>query len=267
MNLLNGWRSKLGRSYWAWRLYHALVADAVAIQKPTKHKIVYDFLGKDLGTVADLGCGPGVFTRYLCAHAKQVWAADIDSASLARVKGRHRNEEKLAFVVMNVESLPFPDGHLNTVLFLEVLEHVPDDAAALGEVHRILAPGGRLVLSVPVPPGEVNEDEPWGHKREGYQLEEIVSLLRRSGFQVENHRFAQFRFSRLSENLVRYWRRWLHLPAPVFLAWLGYLDHLLDAKKRETGSYLPANVVILATKVTATGRPKEVHGSNGQSSR
>jgi hypothetical protein len=94
----------------------------------------------------------------------------------------------------------------------------------------------------------VDEDEPWGHKREGYQLEEILSLLRSTGFQVKDHRFAQFRFSRLSDNLVRYWRRWLHLPAPIFLAWVGYLDHLLDARKRETGGYLPATVVILATK-------------------
>jgi SAM-dependent methyltransferase len=248
MSLLNGWRSRLGRSYWAWRFYHSLIADAVAIQKPTKHKIVYDFLGRDLGTVADLGCGPGVFTRYLCAHAKQVWAADIDTASLARVKGRHRYEENLAFVVMDAERLPFPDGRLNTVLFLEVLEHVQDDAAALCEVRRVLAPGGRLVLSVPVPPGEVDEEEPWGHKREGYQLKEIESLLRGTGFEVKDHRFAQFRFSRLSDNLVRYWRRWLHLPAPIFLAWVGYLDHLLGAKKRENGDCLPATVIVLAAK-------------------
>jgi len=248
MNLSNGWRAKLGRSYWAWRLYHSLIADAVAIQKPTKYKTVYNFLGSDLGTVADLGCGPGVFTRYLCTHSKQVWAADIDAASLTRVKGRHRNEKNLAFVVMDAERLPFPDGRLNTVLFLEVLEHVPDDGAALCEVHRILALGGRLILSVPVPPGEVDEDEPWGHKRQGYQLGEILSLLQSTGFQVKNHSFAQFRFSRLSDNLVRYWRRWLHLPAPIFLAWVGYLDHLLDARKRETGGYLPATVVILATK-------------------
>ena len=248
MSLLNGWRSSLGRSYWAWRLYHSLIADAVAIQRPTKHKIVYDFLGRDLGTVADLGCGPGVFTRYLCAHAKQVLAADIDTASLARVKGRHRNEENLAFVVMDAERLPFSNGRLNTVLFLEVLEHVPDDAAALCEVHRVLAPGGRLVLSVPVPPGEVDKDEPWGHKREGYCPEEIVSLLRSTGFQVKDQRFAVFRFSRLSDNLVRYWRRCLHLPAPIFLAWVGYLDHLLDARKRQNGDYLPASVVVLAAK-------------------
>jgi hypothetical protein len=94
----------------------------------------------------------------------------------------------------------------------------------------------------------VDKDEPWGHKREGYRLDEIVSLLQRSGFQVRDHGFAQFRFSRLSDNLVRCWRRWLRLPAPIFLAWVGYLDHLLDPRKREMGGYLPATVVILAAK-------------------
>ena len=82
------WRKRLGESYWAWRLYHLFVADAVSIQRPTKYRIVYEFLSDNLGRVADVGCGPGVFTRYLCERAREVCAVDIDEAVLRRVKAR-----------------------------------------------------------------------------------------------------------------------------------------------------------------------------------
>jgi SAM-dependent methyltransferase len=247
VKLLENWRTRLGGSYAAWRLYHLFVADAVSVQKPTKFQAVYDFMGNELGVVGDLGCGPGVFTRYLCAHAEQVWAADINAASLVRVKGRHGGEKNLAFVVTEAERLPFPDRYFDVVLFLEVLEHLPDDRAGVRELWRVLVPGGKLVISVPVPPGEV-DDNPRGHKREGYRLDEIRTLLEGNGFEVQKYHFAQFKFSRLGAQLVRRWRCWLRLPAPIFLTWVGYLDHLFAPEKRQRGDYLPATVVMLARR-------------------
>ena len=241
-------RERLGRSYRVWRLYHLLVADAVSIQKPTKFRIVREYLGDDLGMVVDIGCGPGVFTRYLCAHAKWVWAGDIDAASLARVKARHRDQKNLALVVTAADRLPFSDSCFDTLLFLEVLEHLPDDAAGVRELFRISKPGGRMVLSVPVPPGEVDNENPWGHKREGYPPAQLVGLLERNGFRVEKQSYAEFKFSRSAARWIRRWRQWLHLPAPIFLSWVAYLDHFLDSAARQKGEFLPATVVILAKR-------------------
>ena len=245
---MNRWRKRLGESYWVWRLYHALVSDAVSLQRPTKFGTVYEYLGDDLGRVADVGCGPGVFLRYLCDRANYVFAADIDEAALSRVKARHRGMRNLRFVVTQVGPLAFADGQLDTVLFLEVLEHLTDDVGGIQEIHRLLVPGGKLVLSVPVPPGEINDD-PRGHKREGYTLGQLEALLENQGFEIQDHRFAQFKFSRLAERLVRNWRRWLRLPAPIFLSWVCYLDYLLRSDMRKTGGYLPACVVVVAKKV------------------
>jgi SAM-dependent methyltransferase len=86
---------------------------------------------------------------------------------------------------------------LHAALVLETLEHVAQDEQAVREFARVLAPGGTLVLSVPVPPGETDEGQPWGHKREGYTLDQIMGLLERNGFAVAAHRFAEFKFSRL----------------------------------------------------------------------
>ncbi len=251
MNGKNGIIKRLAGSNGVWRLYHLVIADAVAVQRPTKYKLVREFLGDSLGVAADIGCGPGVFIRHMSTRAKYVLAADIDCESLDRVRLRHKNLSNVEFIVTSANVLPIPDEHLDTVLLLEVLEHLVDDRAAVREMSRVLRPGGKLVVSVPVPPGEVNHDSAWGHKREGYKLSEIVSLLTTNEFEVEKHSFAEFKFSRRAAQAIRWWREAIRLPAPIFLAWIAYLDHFLDSTKAQTGSQLPATIVVLARK-----RPK-----------
>ena len=248
MTLLGNLRYKFGGSYSLWKLYHLVVADAVALQSPTKFNLIYGFLGRDLGVVADVGCGPGVFTRYLSRHAKVVWAADISLNTLQRTRARHRENSNVRFVLTEASRLPFPGGCFDTIVFLEVLEHLQDDRGAVEELFRLLKPGGKLVLSVPVPPGEINHDDPWGHKREGYTLAELQDLLRSSHLEVEQHGFAQFKFSRLGEKAVNFWRRTFHVSAPIFLSWVCYLDLLLNANDRRAGRHLPSSLVVLARK-------------------
>ena len=240
--------SRLANRYWVWQLYHLLVADVVALQRPTKYKFVREFLGHDLGRVADIGCGPGVFTRYLCRNAKYVFAADVDHASLRRTFTRHAREKNLAPLVMRVNQLPIRDAFLDTVLFLEVLEHLEDDAGALREIARILRPGGNLIISVPVPPGEIDADE-FGHKREGYTRADLLRLLESIGFKVQRTAFAQFKFCRLADRIIRSWRRTLRVPAPFFIGWISYLDLLLNRQRRERGDFSPLDLVVLAQKV------------------
>jgi SAM-dependent methyltransferase len=241
---------RIARNYWAWQLYHLFVADAVAIQRPTKYKWVRQFLGDNLGLAADLGCGPGVFARHMSARARYLAEIDIDRDSLERVQSRHRDLKNVGFVTASIDNLPFPDESVDTVLFLEVLEHVADDRAALGEICRVLIPDGTLVISVPVPPGEVNEDLAWGHKREGYELTEIAEVLNNTGFALREFAFAEFKFSRRAAQLLRWWRQTTHLPAPIFFSWVAYLDYFLDSSKVKTGSHCPATVILLARKKT-----------------
>jgi SAM-dependent methyltransferase len=245
---------RLAKHYWVWRLYHLIVADAVAIQRPTKHKLVREFLGDTLGIAADIGCGPGVFVRHMSARARYLIELDIDRDSLERTWARHQDLRNVGFATASVPTLPFSGESFDTVLFLEVLEHITDDRAALDEIHRVLRSDGRLVLSVPVPPGEVDDDLAWGHKREGYQLQEIVSALANSSFEVQRFAFAEFRFSRRAAQVVRWWRRATHLPAPIFFSWIAYLDYVLDSSKVVTGAHLPTTVLLLARK-----KPRSEH--------
>src|SRR5260370_16147052 len=89
MKIAKRWRTRLAESYWVWRFYHLAVADAVSIQRPTKFRIVYEFLNGNLGRVADIGCGPGVFrseehTSELQSHLNLVCRLLLEKKKITR---------------------------------------------------------------------------------------------------------------------------------------------------------------------------------------
>jgi SAM-dependent methyltransferase len=52
-------------------------------------------------------------------------------------------------VSADATSLPFPDGAFDAIIAAEILEHIPDDTAALAEISRVLRPGGTVAITVP----------------------------------------------------------------------------------------------------------------------
>ena len=63
-----------------------------------------------------------------------------------------------AMAAADLEHLPFADRSFDRVLCVHVLEHVDDDAAALSELHRVLAPGGEAIVMVPLLGPTTDED-------------------------------------------------------------------------------------------------------------
>jgi SAM-dependent methyltransferase len=105
----------------------------------------------DLGpglSLLDLGCGPGVLLRALAACTAGVKAAGLD-AGMERLLQARAAPTTAPLLCSDALRLPFRDAVFDRVLAAEVLEHLPDDAAALRELHRVLVPGGLLALSVP----------------------------------------------------------------------------------------------------------------------
>jgi 2-polyprenyl-3-methyl-5-hydroxy-6-metoxy-1,4-benzoquinol methylase len=95
----------------------------------------------------DLGCGEGVFTAVLAQAGVDVVGSDVAEAALERARRAH---PELRFVLMPVEGpLPFAEAAFDIVWASEVIEHVADTARWLSEVRRVLAPGGRLLLTTP----------------------------------------------------------------------------------------------------------------------
>jgi SAM-dependent methyltransferase len=97
--------------------------------------------------VLDAGCGAGEYVRALAALGADARGIEIDGDKL--VKPRTAAGARGRLVQGDLERAPFASASFDVVLLNEVLEHVPDDAAALREAFRMLRPGGALVVFAP----------------------------------------------------------------------------------------------------------------------
>lgn len=94
----------------------------------------------------DIGCGDGTHLPWLRSHASEVYASDYNVTRLMRAQ---RFGQARCVFMADVTNYPARDDSFDLIFFNHVLEHIHDDVGALREVHRILKPGGLLVLGVP----------------------------------------------------------------------------------------------------------------------
>jgi 2-polyprenyl-3-methyl-5-hydroxy-6-metoxy-1,4-benzoquinol methylase len=97
--------------------------------------------------VLDLGCGEGQFAAALDAAGASVLAVDVAREPLRRARAAHPQLE--LGLIEGEGAWALPDAGFDVVWAGEVIEHVADTSGWLSEVRRVLAPGGRLLLSTP----------------------------------------------------------------------------------------------------------------------
>ena len=137
--------------------------------------------------VLDVGCGTGDFTAAMARAGADAIGVDVAEAALRRARSRHPGVE---FRLVPLDGpLPFEDGSFELVWASEVIEHVADTARWLSEVRRVLAPGGRLLVTTPshgrlrVAVGGVERfSEPLGDHLHLYTKRSLGSLLGEFGF-------------------------------------------------------------------------------------
>jgi SAM-dependent methyltransferase len=95
--------------------------------------------------ILDAGCGSG---RNMVALAQRGAVTGVELATASLQVARERGVGAVVPGSLD-EPLPFADGAFDLAVALDVLEHVADDAAALRELARVIAPGGRLLVTVP----------------------------------------------------------------------------------------------------------------------
>jgi ubiquinone/menaquinone biosynthesis C-methylase UbiE len=94
----------------------------------------------------DLGCGDGAHLGWLAEHVTALYGSDYNVLRLERARSRG---VATALAVADVTDYPAADDSFDAVFFNHVIEHIPDDGRALREIHRILRPGGVVVLGTP----------------------------------------------------------------------------------------------------------------------
>ena len=135
----------------------------------------------------DLGCGVGDFAAELAGAGAEVVGIEVAEAAVARARARHPD---LDFRVAPVDGpLPLPDGSFDLVWASEVIEHIADTARWLSEVRRVLAPGGRLLITTPshgrlrLAVGGIERfSEPLGDHLHLYSRRSLRTLLNEFGF-------------------------------------------------------------------------------------
>jgi ubiquinone/menaquinone biosynthesis C-methylase UbiE len=99
--------------------------------------------------VLDVGCGTGLFASRLveALPAARVWGVDLVSDMLSKGRPRWRHYAGVVQPVQgDSERLPFPDGTFDFVTCTNSFHHYPDQQQAVVEMHRVLRPGGRLMI-------------------------------------------------------------------------------------------------------------------------
>jgi ubiquinone/menaquinone biosynthesis C-methylase UbiE len=107
--------------------------------------------------VLDVACGTGVATRLAVKHVGpggRIAGLDVNPGMLAVARSVTPPDASIEWYEGTAESIPLPDGSFDAVLCSLGMQFVPDKPAALREMHRVLAPGGRVVMNGvgPTPP-------------------------------------------------------------------------------------------------------------------
>jgi SAM-dependent methyltransferase len=197
-----------------------------------------EFRGTD--RILDIG-SPKLLSIYLAKTlGAEVYATDIDEYFMGEYTSLRTLEglppDRFHVQVEDGRKLSFPDGYFNKVFSVSVLEHIPDDgdAECAREIGRVLAPGGRCLLTVPFSPAS----------RTIYkQASQIYWAKPEAGEDGADKRqpiFFQRRYSEhdLYERLVR--------PSGLRLKQLLFVgERMLSHSEKEISEYLPFSAIVI----------------------
>lgn len=155
-----------------------------------KTKIVAELIRPIAGNaqnlkILDVGCGTGSLTKALTRFG-DVYGFDISetAANFCRQQGLDNIK------VGDIAGLPYDDNFADIIVCSDVLEHMDDDIGALKELYRVLAPNGRLIITVPAHKFLWSiHDEALSHRRR-YTRKELKYKLKLAGFETERETYS-----------------------------------------------------------------------------
>jgi glycosyltransferase involved in cell wall biosynthesis/phospholipid N-methyltransferase len=213
--------------------------------------------------VLEIGAGMGNMTRHLCPRRKSYIATDVNPEYGDHLRNLFRHRPSVHVYKLDATSpedfQPFVQ-QMDTVVCLNVLEHIENDGAALRSIRTTLEPDGRLILLVPNDPTAYGTiDKEIGHHRR-YTRAQVRKLLADSGYEVEE----MLKFNRVSmpawkfTGQVRRSRRLSRHALRVFdmFVWLW-------RKIDDTLPWESTSIIAIARRDDSTAQAIEVQNSGG----
>jgi SAM-dependent methyltransferase len=150
---------------------------------------VFSRFRRHLGrNVLEVGCGSGNFTTLIAAEGYAVTGCDLHAPYVEIARDRLEAYPRARVVCADATQAEF-DGGYDTVVLLDVLEHIEDDVGFLTRLRATLRPGGRIILKVPAYQWLFcGMDAAIGHYRR-YDRTSLRETLRAGGFDVVEQRY------------------------------------------------------------------------------
>jgi SAM-dependent methyltransferase len=140
------------------------------------------------GRILEVGAGRGTYSTYFAdrGHLTALEPSEVHSAAL---RERLKEYSNAVVITAALDGATAP-GSYDTVVLLNVLEHIADDHQALGDIYESLAPGGKMVLWVPAFEALYGKfDQRIGHYRR-YKRNQLLALVHKVGFQQVTARYT-----------------------------------------------------------------------------
>ncbi|MEV5297332.1 class I SAM-dependent DNA methyltransferase [Amycolatopsis methanolica] len=150
-------------------------------------RLFADYVRRDGGLVADIGCGTGRVTTYLDSLGVPVFGIDLSPGMLAEARRRYPH---LRFEVGTMSDLALEDASLGGILAFYSIIHTPPELLpeVFAEFARVLAPGGHLMVAFQVGDERKRLEQAYGHTvtYDAYRLppDRITELLADAGLPV-----------------------------------------------------------------------------------
>ena len=144
------------------------------------------------GSVLEIGTGKGRFLMPLAREDVRITTVDNDQEAMAcaRLNAEfHGITDGIEWTLHNAESLPWPDHTFDAVVSMNALHHMTQVWTVLAEAHRVLKPGGKLVLADFTSEGfdlmdRIHQSEGGTHPRGTGNAAEFRAWLERYGYRV-----------------------------------------------------------------------------------
>lgn len=172
---------------------------------------------RSIRTVLEAGCGTGHFARELERRYRwRVFAVDLAREGLEH--GRRLGVPRLAQA--DIACLPFPSGYFDAVVSLDVLVHFAAgaEAAAIGELVRVLAPGGLLVLRVAALRCLRSRHSMFTGERQRFTKQRLRAAVERAGIRMLRVTYANSLLMPVALAKFRLWEPLLRKPPASGLA-------------------------------------------------
>ncbi|MFH0948005.1 MAG: class I SAM-dependent methyltransferase [Elusimicrobiota bacterium] len=153
------------------------------------YEIFKPYIGKN---VVEVGCGIGNLTQYFLKSCDKLIGIDTSSFFIKHLKIDYPKLELYNFDITDDKVLSLKDKNIDTIVSVNVLEHVKDDEKALSNMFKLLLPGGYLLLFVPALSWLFGSlDENVKHYRR-YNKGQLKHKIEQAGFKTEKIFYSNF---------------------------------------------------------------------------